>query len=64
MVCNEGEHSLHFISMDSENEHYIENDVCKVKVRAARYISFVCDKCGLFKRVPLVEEKVLEEAVK
>lgn len=56
MVCAEGEHSFHFVELQSPNEHYVDNDVCKVKVRISRNATFVCDKCGLLKEVEVENE--------
>ena len=56
MVCLEGEHSFHFINLEGENEHYIEEDVCKVKPRLIRNATFICDKCGLRRKLELIEE--------
>lgn len=54
MVCNENECNFHFVKLESENEHYTDKDVCKVKIRELRFASFVCDKCGLLKKVEVV----------
>jgi hypothetical protein len=51
MVC---EHSFHFIDLESENEHYTENDVCKIRQRSIRFAKFICNKCGLLKKVEVV----------
>jgi len=59
MVCNEGEHNFHFIDLESENENYVEDvdgkSICKSRLRTKRYASFICDKCGLFKKVEKVD---------
>lgn len=55
MVCPENEHNFHFLELDGINEHYTDKDVCKVRPRLVRYASFICDKCGLLKRVEKVD---------
>ena len=57
MVCNENEHNFHFIDLDSENEHYTDKDICKIRIRTKRFARFMCNKCGLYKEVELVNEK-------
>ena len=56
MVCNENEHSFHFIDLEGKNEHYVEKDICKVKPRLVRFATFLCDKCGLLNRVEIINE--------
>ncbi len=53
MTCT---HNFHFIELESENEKYTEplepgKDIIKVRLRNPRYAIFVCDLCGLIKKV-------------
>lgn len=51
MVC---EHNFHFVSLESKNEHYIKNNECKIRDRKTRLAKFICDKCGLYKKVEII----------
>jgi len=50
MVC---EHSWHFVELESEKENYVEKDICRIKIREKRHATFICDKCGLIKKIEI-----------
>jgi len=50
------EHNFHLINIDSENENYVENDVCKTRIRELRLANFICDKCGLMNKIKIIFE--------